>query len=369
MKVLHLWASGKTGGIERLFKDVMLKADWDNRICCLFEEGEIYEELKEQNKKVFSLKNKNRNRKAIVNELVDYCKKENIDIITVHHGGLNCNLIYIMLKKRLPNIKYVRYLHGCFDKYTFGNNTGRLKRLLIKVVMKKALKISDLLICISKAVEKSFENKFNIEKNNKVIIYNGIDNIFYELPILKKEDNDIKNIIFVGRLSFVKGVNLLIDAFKKVHEKNPNIKLTIVGDGEEKQNLINQSKKLNLESSICFAGRQSNVIKWLDEADIFVYPSIWEEGFGISVVEAMSRGCIPITFNKGGLPEIIENGKNGFLISKVSSEDLANKIIELISRDNLNIKEIRKSAIETSKKYTIDDTVKELKKAYSNLLK
>ena len=67
MKVLHLLAAGGTGGIEVLCKNIIEKADWDNRICFLFDEGEIYEELKKRN--VFSLKEENKNIKSIVNKL------------------------------------------------------------------------------------------------------------------------------------------------------------------------------------------------------------------------------------------------------------------------------------------------------------
>lgn len=115
--MLNLIAAGGTGGIEVLLRDIIADKTLDNRICCLFEEGEIYEELKSKNEKIFSLKDKNRNRKEIVKELKEYCIKENIDIVTIHHGGINCNLIYMMLKKELPNMKYARYFHSSFDEY------------------------------------------------------------------------------------------------------------------------------------------------------------------------------------------------------------------------------------------------------------
>ena len=117
MKILNLIASGGTGGIEVLLRDVIKDNTLDNRICVLFEEGEIYEEIKKNTNKIFSLKDKNKNKVEIINSLVDYCINEKIDIVTIHHGGINCNLIYLMLKKRLPNIKYVRYFHSSFDKY------------------------------------------------------------------------------------------------------------------------------------------------------------------------------------------------------------------------------------------------------------
>ena len=179
MKVLHLLATGGTGGIEVLCKDIFLRSNFDNRICCLFDEGEIFKSLSEENEKIFSLKKYNKNINKIVKYLVKYCINEKIEIITVHHGGLSCNLIYIMLKKRLPNLKYVRYLHACFDQYAFGNDKGIFNRILIRTMMQKAFNCSDLLIFISKAVEKSFDAKFNIKNKSKSIIYNGIDEKFF----------------------------------------------------------------------------------------------------------------------------------------------------------------------------------------------
>ena len=369
MKVLHLLATGGTGGIEVLCKDILTKAKFDNRICCLFDEGEIFKSLKEENRSIFSLKKDNRNLKKITNDLVKYCIDEKIDIITIHHGGLSCNLVYIMLKKRLPNLKYVRYLHACFDKYAFGNDKGIFNRILIKKVMQKAFNCSDLLIFISKAVKISFESQFNIKNKKKVIIYNGIDEKFFTQKKIKRHKQDkIINIIFIGRLSYVKGVEILIKALKKVCEKNDNIFLTIVGDGEEKERLISLSKKLNVSDKIKFVGRQSDVIEWLDNADMFVYPSIWEEGFGISVVEAMARGCIPIVSNKGGLPEVVQDFQNGFLFEKGSVNDLIQKINIVI---NLNVQEKSKlilNAMNRSKVFSIENTIKSLNKELKDLM-
>ena len=368
MKVLHLLATGGTGGIEVLCKDILLKSDLDNRICCLFDEGEIFKSLKEQNKNIFSLKKENRDLKKIVNDLTKYCINEKIDIVTVHHGGVKCNLVYIMLKKRLPNLKYVRYLHGCFDKYAFGNDEGILNRLFIKIAMQKAFDCSDLLIFVSKAVEKSFEIKFNIKSKNKAIIYNGIDEKFFCEPKIKKNEEDMTDIIFVGRLTYVKGVDILIKAFNEVRKKNNNVSLTIVGDGEEREKLIELSEKLEIRDKVKFVGRQTNVIEWLDKSDIFVYPSIWEEGFGISVVEAMARGCIPITFKRGALPEIIENNKNGILVDEINVEKLASAIEQIIIMDKDEKIKLINSAKATAIKFSINNMLDKLRNEYTNLI-
>lgn len=369
MKVLHLLTSGSPGGIESLCKNIALKSDFDNRFCFIFYEGIIYEELVKNNAKVISLKMKKYQLISIIKEITNYCKEEKINIINMHHGGMYCNIIYILLKKYNPKIKFVRFLHGCYDKYTYGNSDNKINNFIIKKVMNKALKISDLIVSVSNAVEETFEQKFNIKDKNKVVIYNGIGNEFFEkeLPKRKSLKNRELRIIFVGRLVNVKGVDILIEAVSKLIREKYKMNLTIVGDGVERKKLEQLAKKLEIDSKVNFVGSQSNVIKWLDESDVFIYPSIWEEAFGISVVEAMARGCVPIVFNKGGLIEIIENGKDGFIVEQISSKSLANKIKEAIKILGLD-ENIRERAIYKAKKFTIDDTIKKLKEEYNKML-
>ena len=238
-----------------------------------------------------------------------------------------------------------------------------IKDFIVKKVMQKAINVSDLLLFISKAVEKTFAENFKIENKNKAIIYNGINNTFFDNVLEERK----MNIIYVGRLTKVKGIDILLKAFKKVYNKNINIITTIVGDGEERQNLEKMTSELGIQNNVQFVGRQANVKEWLDKNSIFIYPSIWEEGFGISVAEAMARGCIPITFKKGGLPELIENGKNGYLIDEVNEEKLANKISDILNLSDDEIKELRKNAIQTARKFSIDNTIDELEKQYKSL--
>ena len=262
-------------------------------------------------------------------------------------------------------MKYVRYFHSSFDEYWEGRG-GTFKNFIIKLAMQKAINSSDLLVFISKAVEKTFLDNFRIDKNKCKIIYNGINSNYInkEQNISNKRMNEI---IFVGRLEYEKGVHLLVEAFDKINKKVPETKLTIVGDGTERDKLVKKVEKLNLSDKIAFVGRQNNVIEWLDKSEIFVYSSIWEEGFGISVIEAMSRGCIPITFNKGGLPEIITNGKNGFLVKELKADSLARKIIKVLKLNKREKRKIINNAIDRAKEFKIESTIEELKEAYDKL--
>ena len=367
MKILNLLAAGQTGGIEVLCQNIVVKSKEDNRICCLFGEGEIFDNLKEKGIKIFSTKSLNKNIFKIVKTIEKYCKDEKIDIIIVHHGGMTCNIIYLLLKRKLKNIKFVRYLHGCFDKYSFGNNGNFIKRFLVRKIMKKALYKSDLIIYISEAVKRSFETSLKLKNTNNIVIYNGIPNEFLNIPLQKPINNEIK-IAYVGRLAKLKGVDLLIDAFYNLRKKGMNVKLNIIGDGEEGKNLKERVKELQLENSIIFMGRKKDVIPILDETDIFVYPSICEEGFGISVIEAMARGSIPITFKRGGIPEIITNKKNGILVENINSQELSNAIENVINMKPNEKNAIIENAIKRAKDFSIDNTINELEESLKKLI-
>lgn len=365
MKILHLLAVGGTGGIEVLCQNIINKSKEDNRICVLFEKGEIYEKLIRANKNVFSTTDLDRNFSKIVKYISDYCNKEQIDIIVMHHGGLACNIIYIMLQKKLKNIKFVRYIHGCFDKYTFGNDGNFIKRLFVKILMQKALNISDLIIYISNAAKSTFENNFKI-KAKSILIYNGIPEKFFTNISERKYDKKL-NITFVGRLAKVKGVDLLIDAFYELTKKYNNITMTITGDGEERKALEEKVKILGLSDIIEFTGKKNDVIPILDNSNIFVYPSIWEEGFGISVLEAMARGCIPVSFNKGGLPEVIDNNENGKIVNETDSEALLEALEEILNLSEEKKKKMSYNATKKAEKFKLENTISELERVLNEV--
>ena len=286
---------------------------------------------------------------------------------------MKCNIIYLMLMKKLKDVKFIRYLHGCFDKYSFGNDGNFIKRFLVKKVMNKALKQSDLIIYISEAVKRSFENIFNIKNKNNKVIYNGIPDTFFDRKFTenkaeeKNNDNKYIQISYVGRLAKLKGVDILLQAVAELQDEIKKVRLNIVGEGEEENNLKEEVKKLKIEKYVTFYGRKKDVIPILDKTDIFVYPSICEEGLGISVIEAMARNCIIIAFNKGGLPEIIDNDENGIIVKDVNSKDLSRAIKHIINIESNKKEEMKENARKKAMKFNINNTIKEIEKSLVEL--
>ena len=169
-----------------------------------------------------------------------------------------------------------------------------------------------------------------------------INRFKHEDDINIKEDFDAEYLILsVGRLIDWKGTKYLITAMKEIIKKIPNAKLVIGGIGPEKENLEKLTEELKLKNNVIFTGyiEDIDLLKYYASSDIFVLPSInlngHTETLGVVLLEAMACGTPVIGSNVGGIPDIIKDGYNGFLVSEKSPEDLADKIIELLSNKEL----------------------------------
>ncbi len=113
--------------------------------------------------------------------------------------------------------------------------------------------------------------------------------------------------IFVGRLVTEKGVDLLVRSFARLHAKRPEARLTIVGDGPERQALAGLSTELGCAHAVLFAGSQSApaVAALLATRQCLVAPSLGFESFGIVALEGLAAGCEVIVSRRGGLPEAV----------------------------------------------------------------
>lgn len=206
-------------------------------------------------------------------------------------------------------------------------------------------------VSISPQVKESVIKEYNISDENVIMIYNGID----INNCMKKEDYSIHgdnfNILHVGNFKEAKNHIGLVEGYKIVFDKNPNVVLHLIGSGELEQKIKEKVKLLGLESNIIFHGMQANVYSFLEQADLFVLPSLWE-GMPISLIEAMSFGLPIVATNVGGIPDMIRNNISGLLV-ETESNKISDAICEMINdkflRENLG-KEARNQAKRFSSK-------------------
>ncbi len=147
-------------------------------------------------------------------------------------------------------------------------------------------------------------------------------------------------IIGIGRLTQQKNFLLLIRAFKKILIKYPDYYLILLGEGEQKKLLIEETKKLEIRNRILFLGYQENVYKYLLNSDCFILTSLWEDP-GFVILEAALSNTLIISSNcPNGPSEILSNGQNGFLFQNNNLLDLLSKFDEFknSTEDELNKK-------------------------------
>ena len=144
----------------------------------------------------------------------------------------------------------------------------------------------------------------------------------------------------VSRLEEIKGMDLVVPAMAKVFAAadaaGVECNLLVVGDGSLRELMEKQANASGAECRVTFAGRkpQSELQGFYDRIDVLLMPSR-SEGFGLTAVEGMARGCVPVVANVGGLPEVVRGGVDGLLHEAGSTESLAEKVSAVVCDSNL----------------------------------
>ena len=143
-------------------------------------------------------------------------------------------------------------------------------------------------------------------------------------------DNRATDIVFVGRLSPIKRLDLLLEAVHAARRALPSITATIVGDGVMRARLEELAGELELGQNVRFVGHQTNISNWLNTAKLFVLTSD-SEGLSLALMEAMMYGLPAVVSHVGDLADLVEEGVNGFLVRERSGEAFAARIVELLA--------------------------------------
>ncbi|WP_424355699.1 glycosyltransferase family 4 protein [Methanobacterium sp. MBAC-LM] len=280
-----------------------------------------------------------------------------IDPEIIHAQGISTSGISAftayLIKKSLK-IPYVVYGRGS-DIYPF-----KAEKILVKAILNNA----DSVIALTEHMKKEIQK---ISDKEVLVVPNGIDmNRFNDSSLTYTELLKGKTIIFIGNLRPEKGLSYLIEAMMYVTKKDMNTQLLIVGEGPQRENLEKLVNKLNINNRVTFSGKVTTdkVPVYLKNSDIFVLPSL-QEGFPNVLLEAMASGLPVVATEVCGINEIIEDGKNGFLVKPQNSKEIAEKILLLLNNHNLR-KWISKQNIKKASKYSWQRTVKMLEDAYTN---
>jgi len=292
-------------------------------------------------------------------------RKEKCDIVHIHNNSQFVPII----RAFNPRIKIVLHMH--IEWLT------QLDRIMIE----RRLREVDLVIGCSKYITEKVRGCFPQFAKRCQTIYNGVDvNHFVCRKENMTKQNDIKRLLFVGRVSPEKGLHVLLDALKKVVERYPKAHLEIVGplsgrasfesivalSRDDKvsdlasfyygnsslsylTHLQRQILALDIANNVTFAGFVPQLVNFYQDADVLILPSVWNEPFGMVIVEAMATELPVIATRGGGIPEIVEDAKTGLLVERGVASSLAEAILCLLSDEDLRKsmgKAARRRAIE-----------------------
>jgi len=268
-----------------------------------------------------------------------FTKKNKIDIIVDHRSRRSIFTELVFSYFSFCSKPIIYNIHNYKTQtYIPGNN------FIINRIFAKANKI----VSVSKAIEKKIINEYGFK--NVQTIYNPIDTNYIDLNVNESVDIDFKYILFYGRLSDqAKNIKLLINAYHKSILPKSKFKLLILGDGKDKDMLVEMVHKLNLSQMILFKSFVPNPFPIVKNAKFTMLTSR-HEGFPMVVIESLACGTPIISVDcKSGPNEIITNEFNGLLVENNNIESLVNA---------MNIFVLNNELYDSCKKHTKESIAK-----------
>jgi len=231
-------------------------------------------------------------------------------------------------------------------------------------IKKNSILNADHIICISMTTKKDLMKIYNIKDEDISVIYLGISLNNHGLAPLVFKKPQKPYILYVGKRSYYKNFNILLNAFNVLDLKK-DFDLVCFGGGEFSKEEMLEFGRLKLENSIMYIeGHDELLREYYKNAGFFVYPSLYE-GFGFPVLEAMSNDCMVIASNAGSIPEIAGDAAMFFSPDKV--DELCSCVKQVINNSHIRDEYI-KMGREKIKLFSWDKTTQETYNTYKKVL-
>ncbi len=262
-------------------------------------------------------------------QLIKFIRRHGIQVVNVHYPT-ESSFYFALCRSILPFV-LVTSVHGA-DFFPEGRPRDRYSR-----TMRFLLRSSDRIIAPSIGYQKDFLNVFPDLREQTTSIHNGVD--LTELTALNANPTRVNQdpyLLCIAQHNDKKGLDVLLCALRLLHTRGMPAKLLLVGDGPRREKLQHLAASLGIDGSVVFLGeqRRADVVKLLQGCEVFVLPSR-SEPFGIAIIEAMACHKPVVATSVGGIPEIIDNGKNGVLVPPDNPDALAEALFNVCKDESL----------------------------------
>jgi len=320
MNILHIspnfnYACGVSKHVYLLLKYWKIEFPNDN-LYFITNGGDSLERLQNINVtcKKINLKRGSKNIILLIRNLFSvliFCKRNNIEIIHTHHRQAELLAYLVSL---LINVKTIKTVHSFVEG------------------QKHLSFLSDKIIAVSNSVKSNLIEKYAVEEKKISVIYNFIERINIEQSVTENEVlkglNSKKIFLFAGRISYIKGCDVLIEAFEKISKVRKDLHLVLIGNWELGNDINKVSENITYIKSV------NSINDYLLKSFCVILPSRIES-LGYLMLETGLAGKPFIGGRTGGIVEFIEDGQDGLLVEPGNTEDLINKIYQIANDENL----------------------------------
>jgi N-acetyl-alpha-D-glucosaminyl L-malate synthase BshA len=230
-----------------------------------------------------------------------------------------------------------------------------------------SIQSSDRVTAVSRFLKERTEETFGIQRPIEVI-YNFVDPKIFaprQRTSLRLAPPETRVLMHASNFRKVKNIPAVIEIFAQVHKRRA-LKLVMVGDGPEKPAAEQLARELGVERDVLFLGNQDCMEELLPLADVFLLPSS-SESFGLVALEAMSAEVPVVASHIGGLPEVVEHGKTGFLHDPGHLAGFVTSVGRLLDDERLRRTMGRRARRVARERFSIDEMVGRYIKVYDSL--
>lgn len=265
-------------------------------------------------------------------KIAEVIDEYDLDILHMHYAVPHavCGILGRQMTKK-KDVKIMTTLHGT-DITVLGYDHT------LRNGIKFGIEQSDLVTSVSNALA---QQTYDIVQPDKDIV--TIYNFVRETEFETKHDDSLKSyyniqpdekvLIHVSNFRKVKRIDTIIDTFAKVRAEQP-AKLLLLGDGPELMDMKAKAHEMNLQDDILFLGKQDWVSEFYQMADLVLLLSE-KESFGLTLLEAMKTGVVPIGSNAGGIKEVIKHGETGYIVDVGDSDAASRYALKLLNNPEL----------------------------------
>lgn len=350
------------GGTEQVIFQLVANADQvEHSIVCIEGEiGPLGQKLQKKGIEFHILKREPGFDKALIKSIKNLIKSNQIDIVHCHQYTPYSYGVFAAMG---TTAKVIFTEHGRFypDRYSW-------KRRVLNPLL--AFRTSAI-VAISEATRDALAHYEWFSKRSIKTIYNGIATAQVngqnpiELQALCDTSVNENTLVFgtIARFDTIKNLPMLINAFAKVYKGNTNIRLLLVGDGDERKSLEQLVADLNLKSAVIFTGYQTETALYMKLIDVYVLSSL-SEGTSMTLLEAMSLATCCVVTDVGGNVEIITNNSDGYIVESENTEQLADIMSELCENESLRISTGLAAKDTFNRRFSLDIMVKNYHELY-----